>query len=1231
MKKIRRVDWVVAITSIVFAVSCSGGGCGGCGMEPIPGGFPAVKREVNAAQVRVSQTALAKISADPASIIGGLVGGTTMPGIIEFPVPASCGDPKICCVNNVPQATCGPLVIDLVKRPTDPARLVLTPVQGASRLDVTVRARIKTKMNLKIETSGVNCDVNLDSARGSNPDITITTQILFSQDATTGTTRIAGQGSTVSLQNEDIQLSGSFVCTIAGAIAIGTVRGLLEDQVAGLIDDQLNSATCKACDSGQVAECGSSFASACTDKVCMVGSQCLQETGLTGRMRGSSLFAGLSPGTTGALDLYEILGGYADTNNNGIALGMLGGMQPGGADRDRCGPRGVEPTDPGTLPRSAFFAGNVRPDNNLPFDVAFGLHKWQLGAFAYAGYDGGLLCLTIGNSTVAQLSTDTLALLSRSLGKLVDTSSPMAIGLRPQSPPTIVLGKNTFTTDAMMNTTLVEPLLDLTFKAMEIDFFASIDDQYVRVFTVVSDVHLPIGLQVTGMGELQPVLGDVADAFTNVSVKNSEAITETPQELANLFPNLLGLVLPQLSGGLSPISLPAIGGLNLSVVAITAVDNDSFLAIFANLVTAMPARPVVTHVRLASVAEPATAVARDPNQWKANKPPSITLDFGSAQNHEWSYRIDDGAWSPWSQNRTPTLSRGVFWIPGQHKIEVRAREIGKPETIDTTPELIEVVMGTDVDLPTGRLIAKTEPENGFHGQSGSAGCACNTNSGAGGAAPFALVFLMLMLPMRRVRRQVRQAICRLGGHAARLGAVVWIAALLSLPGCSCGDAPCGDADCLPGELPNGGLGRYTSIAGDDNRVIVATYDTGLGDLVAVDVTVPASPKYVVVDGVPDIAPVYDPGTYRGGIEDAGDNVGTWTSVAMSGNLAKIAYQDRDNTQLKYAYEKKAGEWASYILDPSNGEDIGSHTSFVIDGSNHPAIAYLAVGTDDGMGHRFTELRLARAAVVSPEDANDWGISTIVKGNGTCAGLCSTGTVCVAGATESDSQRCATTTSDCTGTCGDGTGCVAGTCVDILAKPTTVQLASGTGLFVNLVLLPDGRLAAVYYDRNRRALVLALENAVDANAFTETVLDSVTPGDRGMWASAVVDGSGAIHIAYQDAIGDQLMYTQWSGSVATPEVVDDGRRAGDRTHTVGAAASIYIANGAPVIAYQDGLKADVYLAAKSGATWTTNPIAATPLLDGFSIAATTGHGTPYVAWGSLDPNGSPLGSLVVEMR
>src|SRR5687768_11744019 len=113
-QKIRRVDWVVVLTALVLAVGCSGGGCGSCaGMEPIPGGFQAAKRNNNAVQIRVADSLFTKIEADPAGFIGPLAGGA-MNGVVEFNIPASCGGSvEICCNNGVPAATCGPLLIDL--------------------------------------------------------------------------------------------------------------------------------------------------------------------------------------------------------------------------------------------------------------------------------------------------------------------------------------------------------------------------------------------------------------------------------------------------------------------------------------------------------------------------------------------------------------------------------------------------------------------------------------------------------------------------------------------------------------------------------------------------------------------------------------------------------------------------------------------------------------------------------------------------------------------------------------------------------------------------------------------------------------------------------------------------------------------------------------------------------------------------------------------------------------
>ncbi|HEY5923285.1 MAG TPA: hypothetical protein VIV11_16510 [Kofleriaceae bacterium] len=1186
-------------------------------MEPIPGGFPSAKRNPNAAQLRVTQSGLAAVSSNPAALLGAL--GDSMNGVLSFNVPANCGgSTPVCCPNGQPKNPCGPIDIDMKLYPGDQPRLVLAPASGASRLDVTVRARVKTVTDIPIVAPLVgDCGVKIDTLAGSVDDIRIDLPINFQQDATAGTTRVVvGTVALSQLATEDVALTGGIGCQLAN-LGLSFFLGLLSDQLTGAIKDAIQDQVCKTCESGNVAECGP-FATACTGNTCMAGAECLQELGLSGRARGSLLFASLSPGTTGAMDLYEVAGGYATTNNNGIALGLLGGMQPAGAPRDKCGPPATEPAMV-PVAQSTFFQGNTRPDNGQAFDVGIGVHKSQLGQLAFAGYDGGLFCLTIGASTVAQLSTDTIGLVSRSLGKLVESNSPMAIGLRPQSPPTIVLGKNTFIDDGNGNQVLDMPLLDISFKALEIDFFALVDEQYIRVFTVVSDVHLPIGLQPTAMGELAPVIGNPDDAFTNISVKNSEAISESPAELAALFPTLLDLALPQLSGGLSPIALPELGGLKLNVTAITSVDNDNFLAIFANLAlgTMQRVAPVDTKVELATVTEPADAIMRDIKQWDAHKPPSVTLALsGTASNLEFSYRVNDGTWSAWSASQRQTLTRRVFWLPGVHKVEVRSRVIGHPESIDLEPSVIQLPIGTGAALP---VTART---NNFHGQAGEGGCNCETSSGSNGAL-FALVIGLILLPVRRMRGAARRA----GRALWRLGPIVLLAAIASLPGCSCG-SPCGDSDCLPGEVERGAIGRWTSIAADSDRVMVATYDQVLGDVVAVDATEPGNLVYVAVDGIPSgVDPIYDPGTYRGGVEDAGPNIGAWTSIAMNGGYAHIAYQDRDEKALKFARETERGKWRNHVVDDGD-EDIGAYSSLVFDADKRPAIAYIAIGKDDGMGHRVTELRIARAVTGEPDGADEWDSTTIATAPGSCGGLCGSQS-CVIGAAEGDPQICVSPTTDCAPACGDTEVCSAGACREAVEDPTLLTPPMGTGLWVSLVVLPDGRLAAAYYDQSKRALTLAVENSKGSSTFAETILDGDAIGrDRGMWSSAAVSVDGTVHIAYQDALGDQLMYTTWNGSPGTPEVVDDGQRPGDRTHPVGAAAAIYLNGATPSIAYQDGMVSDVMIATKGG-TWTTMPLAQGPLLDGFSIGATTGKGSPVIAWGTMDPALAPPTLLTVR--
>jgi hypothetical protein len=1227
---------IIVASATVLAFSCSGSsGCSGCGVQPIPGGFAAAKRNANAGQIRLTTSALTTIESNPAQLLGGLLGSGGSNGVIAYPI-VSCGSTAVCCSGNTAIPNCGPIDIDLTDHAGDLPRLELVPNAGIAspngELDVTVRARVKTAMPLIVTLEGANCVLTLDTTAGSTQDLTITAPVALSQDATSGTTKIGigAAGIAVSgLESADYSITpktiSDVLCYAADILPASTIEGFLGTPLSSAIGGALG-ATCKSCTA--LGDCAP-FGTACTGGVCMEGSACEQEVGLEGLLPASSLFASFSPGTTGALELYEVAGGYSLTSEaGGVSLGLLGGMEPGGSARDMCGPPATEPAAV-SVPRSAYFEGNTRPDTGSAFDIGIGLHKSQLAQLAYAGYEGGIFCLTLSHNTVSELDTDTIGLLSRSLTKLVESNSPMAIGLRPQSPPVITLGPNTFTTDGSGNTTLTAPLLDVKFTALELDFFAEVDYQYVRVFTVVSDVDLPVGIDISS-GALEPVLGDTTNAFTNISVKNSQAVTETPASLAALFPTLLGLVLPQLSAALPKINLPSIAGLDLAVTSVTAVDDKDgdgvgdYLAIFANVSLAAPAvQPLSTTVDITNVDEPDRAIARDSSKWRANQPPRVTLSLGAIDQDpsrlEFSLRLDHGTWSPWGHNANPTVSPQTFWLPGVHTIEVRSRLRGVPASQDLAPVKINVPIGMGI-LPPRSADGSIKADDPFHGTEGAQGCQCDASGGTsfGAAAPFALIFALLLLPMRRLRRGMK-----------RLGAIVWITALACLPGCSCGSKnPCGSTACMTGSL-TGAVGRWASIAGDDQRVMVATYDNVFGDLVIGDAT-SGSAAYMTIDGVPDETPTYDPSTWRGGISDPGPNVGAWTSIALSNHTARVAYQDRDNNVLKYAYETKAGgSWNNFVVDPGQGEKIGQFTRMLIDGSGYPTIAYLAVGVDDGMGHMVTELRLARATTMDPQAATDFTITTVVSAIGSCAGLCAAGDSCVAG---SDGDICITPTSDCSAGCGSGDVCSTGTCVAALADPMIYDVPTGAGMFDSPVLLTDGRLAITYYDQTARSLVIAVETSLGSSMFMPTVLDGgTTTTDRGMWSSAVVASDGTVHVAYQDAIGDQVMHTTWQGGTpGTPDVVDDGERMGDRPHNVGAAATIFLVNDTPTIAYQDGLSSDVDVATMAGpGTWTMQDIAATDVLDGFFIAATTGHGSPILAWDSRDPTTPDIHALVLQ--
>src|SRR5207247_2407402 len=89
---------------------------------------------------------------------------------------------------------------------------------------------------------------------------------------------------------------------------------------------------------------------------------------------------------------------------------------------------------------------------------------------------GGVLCLQLSSATTGLLNTGLFKTFLPSLGKLATRDgkdAPMMIVLKPGTPPEVKIGPGG-----------MKPLLTVALKDLTIDFYASIDDRFARLFSL---------------------------------------------------------------------------------------------------------------------------------------------------------------------------------------------------------------------------------------------------------------------------------------------------------------------------------------------------------------------------------------------------------------------------------------------------------------------------------------------------------------------------------------------------------------------------------------------------------------------------------------------------------------------------------------------------------------------------------------------------------------------------
>lgn len=671
---------VLGVGLLLIAAACgSTGGCQGCATQPIPGGFKQQHRFDNAMQVRLSSSGIDFLENN----FEGLV-TTLVPGGLSFTIPptgCTSGNQKVCCSGPACTANMDITTVNITPTPKSTAKLAM-------------RAKVKTStipFEYKLLLFWVSCNVNFDSAKSGQPDLGLNADINLVVDPNDNNKLKISRGTTtlVDFDSGDIDISGGIDCTIVNWLK-SLFKGQIEKALMGTVDDTLDAM--------------------------------LQDLpmGQEGRFDVASFMSAFSPGTTGAMDYLLWAGGYAEAENAGMSVGVMGGFRA--AKHNACVPdceapgASCQPPQKAAIPRSLAFRNNTRPGGN-PYDVGIGVHRQSLDLAAYAMFSSGALCLDIDTQTVSQLSSGMFALLVPSLNTLTGGKNvPMMLAIRPRQPPTVTLGKGTYHKDATGQVVIDEPLLKIKAKDFAIDIYAMVDERFVRIFTVVGDLELPALLFPDADGKLQPILGDLAKALTNVKVESADLIKEDPATLASLFPTLIGLAGTFLAGGFQPIELPALQGIQLELGAdsITTTDSNDILAIFANLTMVKStslgeSTSVDTDAGLAGLSLPDTEAFRLGPGFDPWAGPAVTLELEArlpaalaGKPVEYSYRVDGGFFHPFVEGERIVVRDPLFWLQGNHSVEVMARVKGQPSTLDPTP--VRVPFTIDTVPPSVRLI-----------------------------------------------------------------------------------------------------------------------------------------------------------------------------------------------------------------------------------------------------------------------------------------------------------------------------------------------------------------------------------------------------------------------------------------------------------------------------------------------------------------------------------------------
>ncbi len=675
----------------LFLFACAGGGGGSCaGIEPMDAPFPEAERIANAAQLRLTDSGIEHLEKNANNLVDvffsqGLDFAFTKQVVFTFAgVDITICDDNDCSVHIEVNS------LDLI--PTAPNRLV-------AEIGVTLESRdSKNGLPGKPKTWDGTCDVNVNTDRGSRMSVTLVADIALANDtqpARRGFTYIDVRSISVSetegIENDDLSLSGGFL----GSCGLGNI-GFFKEFIVNQIKTQVTNIA-----GGAVNEflCTKPSAGSCPDGTYNVDGTCRYANNADARCvplllgyqgqgnLGQALLSSFAPNAEGSVQFTVAAGGQAEAVNDGMSIYALGGMRSTdeafevSPRHHECVPQ-VPYTKP-TIARAPIFQGNTIPASMNDAHIGVGIAESFLDHVGYALYDSGLFCLGAGTELSQQVSTGVLSFLISSVPRVTfpERTAALSAELRPQKPPTFEVGVGTEE----------DPLLTLNFEDLDVHLNAFSQGRYIRFMTLRGDLNIALAVSVSG-STVSLTIDELL--VENAVVTNSEILSEDPVKLAETLQAILSGLGAQLASAIPSFDLPSIMGLEIEIppdgiVGVTS-GGEEFLALYGNL--KIPGgSPLVMEADTEATIETMSfdeELLHDGAHLEV-----IAEGIGRpGADYEFSYRVDKGAWSPWTDQERILVRDPMLRLEARHDIEVRARYANVPNSEDGEPVMLSALI-----------------------------------------------------------------------------------------------------------------------------------------------------------------------------------------------------------------------------------------------------------------------------------------------------------------------------------------------------------------------------------------------------------------------------------------------------------------------------------------------------------------------------------------------------------